>query len=138
MDDNCIFCKIAAGKIPCYKIYEDENYLAFLDMKPLSKGHALVIPKEHYSNIFEIPESTISGLAVVVKKVSEKIKEKLNPEGIFINQNNGKKAGQSVMHFHVHIKPVYENTSLSLDEASDRNILSTGEMEEYAKILKVN
>jgi histidine triad (HIT) family protein len=138
MDDNCIFCKIAQGKIPCYKIYEDEKYLAFLDLKPLSKGHALVISKEHYSNIFEIPESTLSELAIVVKKVSERIKEKFNPDGIFINQNNGEKAGQSIMHFHVHVKPIYEDTCLPLEDATNRNVLPGGDMEEYTKILKMN
>jgi histidine triad (HIT) family protein len=136
--DDCIFCKIIQGKIPCYKVYEDENYLAFLDVMPISKGHTLVLPKKHYANIYEIPEDVLCGLMAVVKKVSVNIKEKFEPEALFLNQNNGEKAGQSVMHFHMHIKPVYEDTKLPNESAENRNVLNTGQMEEYARILKID
>lgn len=133
--EECIFCKIANGEIPCYKLYEDDNYLAFLDIQPFSKGHILVLPKSHYANIAEIPEDLLSGLMPVVKKMAKRINEKLNPEAIFINQNNGVRAGQSVMHFHMHIKPIYKETIFNSEESS-RERIENSQLEKLQAVLK--
>lgn len=106
--DNCIFCKIVNGEIPCSKVYEDENVLAFLDIQPKSAGHTLVIPKKHSENIFNIDEKNLIEVVKVVKMLSERIKERLNPTGIYTRQNNGEAVGQSVLHYHVHIIPNYD------------------------------
>lgn len=106
--DDCIFCKIAKGEIECSKIYEDQNVLAFLDINPKAPGHTLIIPKRHYKNIFDIEDKDMIEIGKTVKMLSNKIKDRLNPDGIYIRQNNGELAGQSVFHYHVHIVPCYE------------------------------
>ncbi len=106
--DNCIFCKIASGEIPSNTLYEDESFRVILDNGPATKGHALVLPKEHYANLFEIPDDVLAGAVKVAKKVSLTMKEKLACDGLNLVQNNGETAGQTVMHFHLHIIPRYE------------------------------
>ena len=132
--DDCLFCKIVKGDIPCYKVYEDKRVLAFLDINPFSRGHVLVLPKEHYENVIDIPSDLYGYLFEVVKKVSVRIKERYNPEGIFINQNNGRRAGQSIFHAHVHIKPFYEDTPV-FSEENLRGKLSGEEMDQVVKDL---
>ncbi len=105
--DNCIFCKIANGEIPSNTIYEDDDFRVILDNGPATKGHALVLPKKHYANLFEIPEDVLSKAAVVAKRVAGTMKEKLACDGLNLVQNNGETAGQTVMHFHLHIIPRY-------------------------------
>ena len=107
--DNCIFCKIANGEIPSNTIYEDDKFRVILDNGPATKGHALVLPKEHYANLFEIPEELLADAARVTGKVAANMKDKLNCDGLNLVQNNGEAAGQTVMHFHLHIIPRYEN-----------------------------
>ena len=107
--DGCIFCKIAAGEIPSNTIFEDDDFRVILDNGPATKGHALVLPKEHYSNLFEIPDDLAAGAMLTAKKVAANIKEKLGCDGLNLVQNNGSVAGQTVMHFHLHIIPRYEN-----------------------------
>ena len=107
--DSCIFCKIANGEIPSNTIYEDDKFRVILDNGPATKGHALVLPKEHYANLFEMPQDLLADAAVVAKKVASNIKEKLSCDGLNLVQNNGETAGQTVMHFHLHIIPRYEN-----------------------------
>ena len=107
--DNCIFCKIANGEIPSNTIYEDDRFRVILDNGPATKGHALVLPKEHFADLYEIPEDVLSGAAAVAKKVAATMKEKLGCDGLNLVQNNGEAAGQTVMHFHLHIIPRYEN-----------------------------
>ncbi len=107
--ENCIFCKIANGEIPTNTIYEDEGFRVILDNGPATKGHALVLPKGHYANLYEIPEDVLSGAAVVAKKVAATMKEKLSCDGLNLVQNNGEAAGQTVMHFHLHIIPRYKD-----------------------------
>lgn len=104
---DCIFCMIANGEIPSNTIYEDDDFRVILDNGPATKGHALVLPKQHYANLFEIPEETLAGAAKVAKKVAASIKEKLGCDGLNLVQNNGEAAGQTVMHFHLHIIPRY-------------------------------
>ncbi len=107
--DSCIFCKIANGEIPSNTIYEDDKFRVILDNGPATKGHALVLPKEHYANLFEMPQDLLADAAVVAKKVASNIKDKLFCDGLNLVQNNGETAGQTVMHFHLHIIPRYEN-----------------------------
>lgn len=107
--DSCIFCKIANGEIPSNTIYEDDKFRVILDNGPATKGHALVLPKKHYANLFEMPEDLLADAAVVAKKVASNIKDKLSCDGLNLVQNNGETAGQTVMHFHLHIIPRYEN-----------------------------
>ena len=105
MKNDCIFCAIAAGEIPCFKIYEDDLTLAYLDINPFSEGHALVIPKIHAADISEIDEDALAALILRVKKVASHLKEALPCDGFNILQNNGEAAGQTVRHIHFHIVP---------------------------------
>ena len=107
--ENCIFCKIANGEIPANTIYEDENFRVILDNGPATKGHALVLPKGHYADLYEIPEEVAAGAVKVAKKVAGTMKEKLSCDGLNLVQNNGEAAGQTVMHFHLHIIPRYKD-----------------------------
>ena len=107
--DKCIFCMIANGEIPSNTIYEDDSFRVILDNGPATKGHALVLPKKHYEGLFDIPEDTLSGAAKVAKKVATRIKDKLGADGLNLIQNNGEAAGQTVMHFHLHIIPRYHD-----------------------------
>jgi histidine triad (HIT) family protein len=106
-EQECLFCKIIKGEIPSQKIYEDEHVFAFLDINPAAEGHALVAPKKHAENIFDIDVDSFNKTADVTKKLAGVIKEKLNPDGINILQNNGRHAGQVVDHLHFHIIPRY-------------------------------
>ncbi len=112
--NNCIFCKVNSGEIKSYKLYEDKNFIVILDRFPSSVGHALVIPKEHYKNIFELPDELCKELFVVVKKIAVALKDTFDLEGLNILQNNGEIAGQSVNHFHIHLIPRYKNDKLNL------------------------
>ena len=107
--DGCIFCKIANGEIPSNTIYEDDAFRVILDNGPATKGHALVLPKAHYSNLFEMPQEAAADAMKVAKKVASLLKTKLNCDGLNLVQNNGETAGQTVMHFHLHVIPRYEN-----------------------------
>jgi len=134
--DDCIFCKIVNGDIPAYKVYEDEKVYAFLDINPLSEGHTLVLPKEHYKDILEIPGELYGYMNEVVKKIADKIQEEYKPEGILINQNNGRKAGQEVDHIHVHIKPIYKDTKV-FRETNHRKQFSEEKMREIQEELTI-
>lgn len=104
-DDKCIFCKIIEKSIPSKILFENDKNLAFLDIFPVSKGHTIVIPKNHYKNLEEIPNNALSELFEIVKKVSILIHKKLKVDGYNILQNNFRAAGQVVNHYHVHIIP---------------------------------
>lgn len=106
-DDNCIFCKIANGEIPSKTIYEDDDFRVILDLGPATKGHALILPKEHCKNLYDIPDETAGKVLVLAKKMIHKMTEKLGCEGFNIVQNNGDLAGQTVYHFHLHLIPRY-------------------------------
>ncbi len=108
-DSNCIFCKLANGEFPTNSIYEDENFNVILDNGPATKGHCLILPKEHYANLFELPEDTAAEAMKLAKKLAAKLKDKLSADGVNLVQNNGAAAGQTVEHFHLHIIPRYEN-----------------------------
>lgn len=106
--DNCIFCKIANGEIPSASLYEDEDFRVILDLGPASKGHALILPKEHAANIYELPDELAGKAMIVAKKVATTLSEGLKCDGFNIVQNNGEAAGQTVFHFHMHLIPRYE------------------------------
>ena len=105
MKNNCIFCAIAAGEIPSFKIYEDDIALAYLDINPFSEGHTLVIPKAHATGLLDAGDDLLAALIARVKKVADHLKEALGADGFNILQNNGAAAGQTVPHLHFHIVP---------------------------------
>lgn len=112
--DNCIFCKIMSGDIPSTTLYEDDDVKVIFDIGPATRGHALVIPKEHYANVFEIPEELLAKAYIVAKKVAAVLKELTGCEGMNILQNNGELAGQSVFHLHIHIIPRYKDDTANI------------------------
>lgn len=103
---DCIFCKIIKGEIPCYKVYEDELVIAFLDVNPKANGHTLIIPKEHTLDLTSIDNDTLIHIMEVARKLSKVLEEKLNITGITLVQNNG--TPQEVKHFHLHLIPAYK------------------------------
>lgn len=105
--NNCIFCKILAGDIPSYSLYEDEDTYVFLDINPVSNGHLLVIPKKHAETLTDLDEATAGAVFRTVRNVAEALENSLEPNGVNILQNNGAAAGQEVGHVHVHIIPRY-------------------------------
>lgn len=112
--DNCIFCKIANGEIPTATLYEDEDFRVILDLGPASKGHALILPKVHAANLFELPDEVAGKALILAKKIAAVLKEGLHADGINLVQNNGEAAGQTVFHFHMHLIPRYENDTVNI------------------------
>jgi len=108
-DNTCIFCKIVNGEIPSRTIYEDDDLKAFLDVNPATKGHVLIIPKEHSRDLHDLPDATAEKVIKLAKRIAAKLKEELGCDGINILQNNGQTAGQTVFHYHLHIIPRYED-----------------------------
>jgi len=108
-DDNCIFCKLANGDIPTNSIYEDEDFNVILDMGPATTGHALILPKTHAANLFELPDDVASKVLVLAKKLGKQMVNNLDADGMNLVQNNGETAGQTVMHFHLHLIPRYKD-----------------------------
>ena len=102
---DCIFCRIIAGEIPSFKLYEDDATIAFMDINPANPGHALAVIKAHHENVFEVPEELIGKCAATAKKVAQAVQDSLAPDGINLIQANGPGAEQSVPHFHIHIMP---------------------------------
>jgi len=102
---DCIFCKIIKGEIPSSKVYEDDKFLAFLDIMPLNKGHTLIIPKEHYETILDIPQDDLTEMVKIIQKITKALSLAIAPDGYNIFSNNKKAAGQEVPHLHFHIAP---------------------------------
>lgn len=113
-DENCIFCKLANGDIPTATLYEDDDFRVILDAGPASKGHALILPKEHYKNLYELDDETAAKALVLAKKMITKLTDVLGCDGYNIVQNNGEVAGQTVFHFHIHLIPRYEGDEVGL------------------------
>ena len=107
--DDCIFCKLANGDIPTNKVYEDEDFTAILDLGPATKGHTLILPKEHADCLFDLPDETAAKLLPLAKKLGKKLSDCLHADGMNVIQNNGEVAGQSVLHYHLHLIPRYKN-----------------------------
>ena len=106
--NDCIFCKIAAGEISSKTLYEDGKFRVILDLSPATKGHALILPKEHAANLFELREETAAEVLVLAKRIANTMRERLMCDGLNLVQNNGETAGQTVNHFHLHMIPRYE------------------------------
>ena len=110
---DCLFCKISAGEIPSYKIYEDDYVFAFLDINPDSNGHTLIIPKKHFQDLDDIDIDTLKYINSASKKIKKLLEEKLHCDGMSLLQNNG--CVQEVKHYHMHLKPYYkDNVSIKL------------------------
>ena len=113
-DENCIFCKLANGEIPTSTLYEDEDFRVILDANPASKGHALIIPKEHYANLYELDDELASKVLVLAKKMITKLAGILECDGYNLVQNNGETAGQTLFHFHLHLIPRYKGDAVGI------------------------
>ncbi len=114
-DPNCIFCKIVAGTIPCFKLHEDAATLAFLDINPVNTGHALVIPKAHAPNLDESADGDLAAVMAVVRRLATAIEKTVRPHGVNLLQANGPGAAQSVFHFHMHIIPRVQGDDLKMN-----------------------
>jgi histidine triad (HIT) family protein len=114
--EDCIFCKIIKGEIPCIKVYEDNKVLAFADINPISAGHTLIIPKTHAENLWEIQGEDLTAIHLASKKIIGAIKEALNPSGVAVLQLNGRGVNQVVMHYHLHLIPRTGDESLPMTE----------------------
>ncbi len=130
--EKCIFCRIARGEISCKKIYEDESSLAFLDINPAALGHALVIPKKHFENIFDIDSHSLEKLAHAVQKVAKNMRAQLGAD-VMILQNNGRHSGQIVDHMHYHVIPRREADGIHISQ--QRIQLKDDELEQIRKKL---
>lgn len=132
MDD--LFIKIIKGDIPSSKVYEDEVTFAFLDINPHNKGHILVVSKEHYRNIFDVPEETLCNMIQTAKKLAKAVKESVGADGINIGINNEKAAGQEVFHVHIHVIPRFENDGIY--KKAKHIKYKDGEIEEVAEQIR--
>ncbi len=130
---DCLFCKIASGDIPCHKVFEDEFTLAFLDIHPCSKGHTVVIPKQHVSQLKEMNHRSWLALMNGLKLTAELVDSKLKPAGLNIGINNREAAGQAVAHVHWHIIPRYENDG----GGSMHSIIRSANPGDVAKVAKL-
>ena len=115
MKNNCIFCAIADGEIPCFKVFEDDLVLAYLDINPFSEGHTLVIPKAHSEGLLDTPDETLGAILARVRKVAAHLKAALPCDGFNLLQNNGEAAGQTVKHLHFHIVPRYGSQPIDFE-----------------------
>lgn len=127
--DDCIFCKLANGEIPTNTVYEDDTVRVILDADPAAKGHSLVIPKEHFANVFEIDDDTLGKAMSVAKKVAERQKDALLCDGVNILQNNGEASGQTVFHYHIHVLPRFDGDNVGL--SWNHVAYDEGEQSEY-------
>ena len=130
--EDCIFCKIANGEIPSSTIYEDEDFRVFLDLNPATRGHALLVPKEHFDNLFELEDKLCEKAVVLAKKLASRMKQVLGCDGF--NLNNGEAAGQTVFHFHLHLIPRYESDMAGISWNPGK--ISLEELEELTVLLK--
>lgn len=131
--ENCIFCKIINNELPSHKVYEDEETLAFLDIRPNNPGHTLVVPKDHFENIYGTPDETIARMMLVAKKISIAIKNGLDADGINITMNNEAPAGQIIFHSHIHVIPRVKTDGFKHFPQKE---YATGEAEEVARKIK--
>jgi HIT domain. len=118
--DNCVFCKIAAGDISSSVIYEDDDFKVILDIAPAAKGHAIIIPKRHFDDLYELDDEVAQKVLKVARKVATAMKEELNCDGLNFLQNNGEAAGQSVFHIHFHLIPRYNGDNVKIPWATGK------------------
>lgn len=133
IEADCIFCKIVRNEIPAVKIYDDEETMAFMDIRPNHRGHALVIPKGHFENIHSIPAEDLCRVILVAQKVANAIRNSLDADGINIVMNNDSAAGQEIWHAHIHVIPRYNEDGGYLGK---KYTYIAGEMEEVAEKIK--
>ena len=114
-DTDCLFCKIIAGEIPCFKLFENDETLAFMDINPANEGHTLVIPKEHAADVYAVSNQAIAATVTTAKKIAAAIDKTLKPDGLNLLQCNGPAAAQSVFHFHMHVLPRQNGDELKLN-----------------------
>ncbi len=112
--DHCIFCRIVADTAPAHRVYEDDEVLVFMDIRPVSGGHTLIIPKEHLENLFEASEDAMAAVARTSVRIANAIKAVFEPDGVFVAQTNGAAAGQTVFHYHLHLIPRWHGGNLQL------------------------
>jgi histidine triad (HIT) family protein len=127
--EDCLFCKIVAGEIPAQTIDEDEHTIAFMDINPWTRGHALVIPREHTPNLYEIPDEELARTAAAAKRLARRMKERLGCDGINLLNSCEPAAWQTVFHFHIHVIPRYDDDPLQLPTRPEE-----GDPEEIAKV----
>ena len=113
MDEHCIFCKIVSGDIPSTKVYEDDATLAFLDIRPVNKGHTLVIPKMHARNILDVPEDVWKRVATTARIVARAVRSGMHADGVNVSSSNEPAAGQEVFHLHLHVIPRFQRDGLT-------------------------
>ena len=118
--DDCLFCKIVRGDIPSYRVYEDGDFLAFLDRFPRGMGHTLIVPKEHFDDLFDLPPELAGRLLPLAQRLAGRIKEATGCEGLNLVQNNGEASGQEVGHFHLHLVPRFLDDGVLLNSAKGR------------------
>lgn len=133
MQNQCVFCKIIAGEIPSATIYEDEDFKVIMDISPAAKGHAILLPKKHFANLYEMDDTIASKVLIVARKVATAMKEELGCAGLNLVQNNGEVAGQTVFHFHMHLIPRNENDSVNV--TWKQGSYAKGEVERVAAAL---
>ena len=121
VNDDCIFCKLANGKIPTNAVYEDEDFKVIMDASPASKGHCIILPKTHAKNLLELPEGYCEKLLPVAKKCCKVLMEVLHCDGVNVLQNNGEAAGQTVFHLHVHLIPRYDGDNVHIKWAEHKD-----------------
>ena len=129
MENDCIFCKIISGAIPCSKVYEDEKILAFLDLGPVNKGHTLIVPKKHFETLLDMPDKLLAELIKATKKVAKAVIKVTRTDGFNLMQSNKPTAGQVVPHFHLHIIPRHKEDGLKF---WPQGKYEEGEMEKLA------
>lgn len=133
--EDCIFCKIANGEIPSKTLYEDEAFRVILDLGPATKGHALILPKNHFDNLYELPDETGAGVMRLARKMATVMTEKLACDGFNLVQNNGESAGQTVFHFHMHLIPRYKEDGQKIKIGWEPGKPSQEELEEIRKMI---
>jgi histidine triad (HIT) family protein len=106
--NDCLFCQIIAHELPCHQVYEDDNWLAFLDINPVNLGHTLLLPKQHHRNLLDLPENLLSEVGPLIQKIALAVKEATQADGINIGWNNESSAGQIIFHSHIHIIPRFK------------------------------
>lgn len=136
--EECLFCKIVNNEIPAYKVYEDDEVLAFLDIRPVSKGHTLIVPKKHAKDIFELNEETLKKISSAAKKITQRMKDILGVDGVNLYHASGDAAEQTVFHFHLHVIPRKkdDNVCFTRSVVAKENV-SQEEMKETADKLKI-
>ncbi|NOZ58229.1 MAG: HIT family protein [Euryarchaeota archaeon] len=135
MSEDCVFCKIVKGELPCYKLYESELVLAFLDINPVTRGHALVVPKRHAERLSQLSGEEVKEVFSVAARVAEASLSKLNARGANFWVNQGSIAGQVVKHFHAHVVPRYSEEEIKIEVRGEK--LSEEEMKSVAEKLRL-